>query len=190
MKANERRKEKQNLKRAKGITEKEITRFYFIFPLLFLIVAFGFNLVTPYLVTQIVAISGWTAGLLGVILNLFGMNAYTSGPLLVLNKFSITVVGECTGLYEMLIFLAALLAFPAKFNKKLFGFLLSIPILYIINILRMVFIIVVGNWHPKTFTFFHIYFWQVAGILIVGGMWLFWIEKIVKYERKSGYIYC
>lgn len=164
-------------------------RFYVIFPLLFLLVTFGFNLATPSLEHQIVAISSYTASFLAILLRLFGISAYTSGPSLVLNKLSITVVGECTGLYEIMIFFAAISAFPARLDKKVFGFLLSIPILYFVNILRMVFIVVVGNWHPKSFTFFHVYFWQVAGILIVGGVWFFWIEKIVKYERKTRHIY-
>lgn len=126
---------------------------------------------------------------MGFILNLFGMNANTSGPLLTLQKFSIRVVTECTGLCEMLIFLAAVIAYPANSKKKLLGLLFGIPLLYIVNIIRMIFIIVIGNWNPKTFNFMHLYFWQVVGILIIGGVWLLWIEKIVKYERETTDIY-
>jgi archaeosortase B (VPXXXP-CTERM-specific) len=95
------------------------------------------------------------------------------------------VITECIGLPEMLIFLGIVLAFPTKPKKKLWGLLFGIPTLYIINIFRMLFITVIANWNPKTFDFFHLYFWQVAGILIIGGVWLFWVEKIVKYERET-----
>ncbi len=89
----------------------------------------------------------------------------------------------------MLILFAIILAYPANYKKKLLGLLLSIPAVYLLNILRMVFITTIGNWKPKTFNFFHLYFWQVAGILIIGGMWLFWIEKVVKYERETSDIH-
>ena len=185
MKASERHKEKQEIKQAKRKAKKEILRFYLLFPLLFLIIFIFYSFFSTYFEAEITMVSSWTAGLLGFILNLFGMNAHTSGPLLNLNKFSISVVAECTGLFEMFIFLAAILAFPANYKKKLLGLLFGIPVLYIFNILRMIGITVLGNWNPKTFKFFHLYFWQVAGILIIGGMWLFWIEKVVKYERET-----
>jgi len=170
-------------------TKKEIIKFYLIFPLLFLIIFFVFPFVSPYFEPQINTVSSWTAGIMGFILNLFGMNAYTSGPVLALDRFSIRVIGECVGLNEMLVFFAIVLAFPTNYKKKLWGVLFGIPALYIINILRMILITLAGNWNPKTFDFLHLYFWQVAGILIIGGLWLFWIEKIVKYERETSDIH-
>jgi len=182
-------KGKQKAKKAGRKAKREILRFYLLFPLLFLVIFFLFPYVSPYFEPQIETVSSWTAGILGFILNLFGMNAYTSGPVLALNKFSIRVIGECIGLNEMLVFLAIVLAFPAKPKKKLWGILFGIPALYMVNILRMIFITVIANYNPKTFKFFHLYFWQVAGILIIGGLWLFWIEKIVKYERETSDIH-
>ena len=48
-----------------------------------------------------------------------------------------------------------------------------------------VFICLVGNWSPGTFDFMHMYFWQVAMILIIVSVWVLWIEKVVHYERKA-----
>lgn len=189
MKANKRRKEKQKIKRAEKKAKKEIVRFYLIFPPLFLIIILSYSFALSFIKPQVNWISSRTAVVLGFILNLFGMSANTSGPLLTLQKFSIRVVTECTGLCEMLIFLAALLAYPSSFKKKMLGVLFGIPLLYIVNIIRMIFITVVGNWYPQTFNFMHLYFWQVVGILIIGGVWLFWIEKIVKYERETADIH-
>lgn len=177
--------EKQELKKAQRKPKKEILRFYLFFPLLVLFIFFVFPSISPYFEPQMSTVLSWTAVILGFILNLFGMNAYASGPVLALNRFSIRVITECIGLPEMLIFLGIVLAFPAKPEKKLWGLLFGIPTLYVINIFRMLFITVIANWNPKTFDFFHLYFWQVAGILIIGGVWLFWVEKIVKYERET-----
>ena len=183
MEASERHEEK--IKRAERKAKKEIVKFYLIFPLFFLIIFFLFPFISPYFSPQINKLSCWTAGIIGFILDLFGMHPNISGPVVALNNFSITVVGECTGLIEMLIFLAAVMVYPARYKKKIEGLLLGIPLLYIFNIIRMLFIMIISNWNPKTFDFMHVYFWQVAGILIIGGMWLFWIEKIVKYERET-----
>jgi len=189
MKASKRRKEKQKIKRAKRKAKKDIVRFYLIFPLLFLIIVLFYSFALSLFKPQVRWLSSWTAGVVGFFLNLFGMNVNTSGPMLALPKFSIMVVAECTGLCEMLIFLVALLAYASNFKKKMMGMLFGIPVLYLFNIIRMIFITVVGNWYPKTFNFMHLYFWQVVGILIIGGIWLLWIEKIVKYERETADIH-
>ena len=126
-----------------------------------------------------------TADITGFFLKLFGLSAQTGGRIVSLPNFSVEIVGECTGLYEMLIFLAAIIAYPSGWRKKLIGAGLGIPILYGINIVRMVFITLVGNWSPKTFDFMHMYFWQVAMILIILSVWVLWIEKVVYYEGKT-----
>lgn len=189
MKISELGKEDEKIKPARRKTKKEITRFYLIFPLLLLIIFFVFPYVNPYLEPQIIAVSSWTAGFMGFVLNFFGINTHNIGPVLSLNNLSIRVVGECLGVKEMLIFFAVVLASPANYKKKLWGILLGIPVLYIVNILRMLLITAIGNWNPKTFNFLHLYFWQVAGILIIGGIWLFWMENIVKYERETSHIH-
>ena len=113
------------------------------------------------------------------------MTTRVSETIVSLPNFSVEVVGECTGLYEMLIFLAAMIAYPAGWKKKLIGAGLGIPFLYGVNIVRLIFIMVMGNWSPKTFDFMHLYFWQVAMILIIVSAWVLWIEKVVHYERKA-----
>jgi archaeosortase B (VPXXXP-CTERM-specific) len=126
-----------------------------------------------------------TADVTGFFLRLVGLAAQVSGRIVSLPNFSVEIVGECTGIYEMLIFLAAMIAYPAGWTKKLIGAVLGIPFLYVINIIRMIFITVVGNWSPKSFDFMHLYFWQVAMILIIVSAWILWIEKVVHYERKA-----
>jgi len=126
-----------------------------------------------------------TADITGLFLKLSGLAVRISGRVVSLPNFSVEVVGECTGLYEMLIFLAAMIAYPSAWKKKLLGVVLGIPFLYLVNIVRMIFITVVGNWSPKTFNFLHLYFWQVAMILIIVSAWVLWIEYVVYYERKA-----
>lgn len=171
--------------RAKLKAHKAIVRFCLIFVGLLIVLATTFPYLTDKLNPQVYWLNAATAEVTGFFLKPFGMGTRVSQTIVSLPNFSVEVVGECTGLYEMLIFLAAMIAYPASWKKKLIGAGLGIPFLYAVNMVRMIFIMVVGNWSPKTFNFMHMYFWQVAMILIIVSAWVLWIEKVVHYERKT-----
>lgn len=171
--------------RAKWKAHKAIIKFCLMFLGLLIVLTTTFPLLSDKFNPQLTWLMAVTADLTGFFLGLFGLTIRVSGRIVSMPNFAIEVVGECTGLYEMLIFLAAMIAYPANWTKKLIGAGLGIPLLYVINIVRMVFICLVGNWSPETFDFMHMYFWQVAMILIIVTVWVLWIEKVVHYERKA-----
>jgi archaeosortase B (VPXXXP-CTERM-specific) len=176
---------KSRLRKAKLKAHKAIIKFCIIFLGLLIILTTTFPFLSDKFNPQLTWLMVATADLTGFFLKLFGMTVNVSGRVVSLSGFSMEVVGECTGLYEMLIFLAALIAYPSDYKKKLIGAGLGLPLLYVINIIRMIFIAVIGNWSPKTFDFFHMYFWQVAMILIILSVWILWIQKVVYHERKA-----
>ena len=181
-------KKKKTKKPSRGSilrANKAIIRFCVIFFVLLIILAVTFPYLSDRFNPQLTVLMTTTASVIGFVLNIFGMGVAVSGRIISASRLSIDVIGECTGLYEMLIFLAAMIAYPANFKKKLLGAAMGIPLLYLINIVRMVFIVVIGNWSPKTFDFLHLYFWQVAMIIIIVSVWLLWIEKIVKYSKPQ-----
>jgi archaeosortase B (VPXXXP-CTERM-specific) len=166
-------------------SDRKILRFCLIFVGLLIVLTTTFPYLTEEFNPQVYWLNAATAEVTGFFLKPFGMTTRVSSTIVSLPNFSVEVVGECTGLYEMLIFLAAMIAYPAGWRKKVIGAVLGIPFLYAVNIVRMVLIMVVGNWSPKTFDFMHLYFWQVAMILIIVSAWVLWIEKVVHYERKT-----
>jgi archaeosortase B (VPXXXP-CTERM-specific) len=177
--------DKRKVQKAKSRAHKAIIKFCIVFLGLLIILTTAFPFLRDKFDTQLTWLMVATADITGFFLKLFGMMVNVDGRVVSLNNFSMEVVGECTGLYEMLIFLAAMIAYPASYKKKLIGAGLGIPLLYVINIIRMIFIAVIGNWSPETFDFMHLYFWQVAMILIIVSVWVLWIEKVVHYS-KSG----
>jgi len=179
------KKRKTDKTKSRLKAHKSIIKFCVIFLGLLIILTTTFPFLSDKFNPQLTWLMVVTADLTGLVLKLFGMTVNISGRVVSLNNFSMEVVGECTGLYEMLIFLAAMIAYPASYKKKLIGAGLGLPLLYIINVIRMVFIALIGNWSPKSFDFMHIYFWQVAMILIIVSVWVLWIEKVVHYQ-KSG----
>lgn len=182
-----RKKDKAKIEKAqsKRKAHKAIIKFCVVFLGLLIILTTTFPFLSDKFNPQLTWLMVVTADVTGLFLKIFGMSVNVSGRVVSLSNFSMEVIGECTGLYEMLIFLAAMIAYPASYRKKLIGAGMGIPLLYVINIIRMIFIAIIGNWSPKTFDFMHLYFWQVAMILIIVSVWVLWIEKVVHYERKA-----
>jgi len=97
-------------------------------------------------------------------------------------RFNFHLVPDCGALPSMSIYLAALLAFPATWRQRLVGVLIGAPLLYAVNIARLVCLAFIGAYAENTdvFEFAHQYVWQAVYILIVVGVWLLWVELIVR----------
>ncbi|MCC6153383.1 MAG: exosortase/archaeosortase family protein [Candidatus Hydrogenedentes bacterium] len=98
-------------------------------------------------------------------------------------QFTFSLVPDCGALPSMSIFIAALIAFPAPMRKRALGLLIGVPILYVINLARLTCLAAIGAYwkqNPEVFEFAHQYVWQAIYVLIVVGVWLLWVELIVK----------
>jgi exosortase H (IPTLxxWG-CTERM-specific) len=126
-----------------------------------------------------------TATVCGGILDIFSDDINFSDRYLTFKGFSVEIIEECTGIFEMLIFLAALLSYPATWRSKLIGVLLGLPALYLFNVTRIVFLTVVGVYYRNLFEFMHLYFWQATLILMITTVWVLWILLVVSREEKS-----
>ena len=97
-------------------------------------------------------------------------------------RFHFNVVPDCGALPSMAIFVAAILAFPARLWKRLVGMLVGIPALYLINVARLACLAMIGaHWgNGKEFEFAHEYVWQAVYIIFVVMVWLLWVELLVR----------
>lgn len=108
-----------------------------------------------------------------------------NGKMLTFHSFSVSIIEECIGVYEMLIFGTGVLAFPASARSRALGMLMGLPLLYAINVARILMLVVVGHYAPEYFDFMHLYFWQATLILMITGVWLLWLYVIVRNDPKS-----
>jgi len=101
-------------------------------------------------------------------------------------SFSFTVVSECGAIEVMAIFLAAVLAFPAPWWKRLLGLAAGLPLMYGVNIFRLSVLGVIGalDTNGKWFKFAHEYVWQAVYIVFVVAVWLAWVEYIVRRKPE------
>lgn len=125
-----------------------------------------------------------TANITGFILDVF-LNITYQGKYIFLENLNIEIIFECTGIYAMFIYCSCVLAFPTFVKKKLWGILFGLPLIYLINIIRMVFLGFIGMYYPGSFDFFHSYFWQTTFIVIVIFIWLIWISLFVKKKHTK-----
>ncbi len=86
------------------------------------------------------------------------------------------IVSECTASNYLLIFSAAILAWPVSARKKLFGLLAGLPLIILLNLLRIVFLGWVGGNYSQWFDFFHLYLWEGGFALVVVLLWIGWLH--------------
>ena len=125
-----------------------------------------------------------TASIVHELVSLFGLRTrlLTKSPTVFLDGFAVTIIEECTGLYEALLLGAALLDYPTSWRNTLLGFVVGLPLIYLLNLLRIVMLLGIGRFHPSAFDFLHIYFWQVTMILTVVFVLYVWVRWIVRAE--------
>jgi len=159
-------------------------RFVFLFLVYLAVVAVAYPLITNELYFIVEGMMVVTAQIDGFILAIFSSSAHASGKLLTFGNFPVKIIEECTGIYEILIFLAAVMAFPTSLKKKGIGLAFGIPLMYLFNLVRILVLVIVGRYHYEVFDFMHLYFWQVTLILMITSVWVLWILKVVKREEK------
>ena len=99
--------------------------------------------------------------------------------------FIFVVIPDCGAIPTMVIYLAAVVAFPTRWWKRLAGVLTGLPILYGVNVIRLACLGVIGSYTGpgEQFDFYHEYVWQGLYILFVVALWLIWMEVVVKGRR-------
>jgi archaeosortase B (VPXXXP-CTERM-specific) len=160
-------------------------RFVGLFALYLGTISFVYPWLTERWTTPVQIVTTATAEIEYTLLSLISHEATLSKNLVKLGSFSVTIVMECTGVFEALIFLAAVLAYPTSWAKKLIGIGLGVPFLYAFNILRILVLLEVGCHWFALFDFMHLYFWQATLILMITSVWLLWIIKVVRHDEPD-----
>lgn len=88
-------------------------------------------------------------------------------------RFTVNIRNGCNGVEAMLIFLAAVLAFPASSRSRLIGLALGILAIQIVNLVRVVALYLTGVYFPRIFDSSHTVIWQTIVILFGVLLWIF-----------------
>lgn len=122
----------------------------------------------------------WTAHITSLVSQLFGMETSVDGSVLSMETMDFEVIQECTGVFAMIVYVAAVLAYPAGWRQRGLGLLVGLPVIFGVNIARMVVLVSVAISHKAWFDYVHSYLWQGTFIIFVILVWLLWIRRVVE----------
>ena len=139
----------------------------------------GFTLISVHWVNDhvIEPFTGGIAHASGAALNLLGQNVTMQGTVIRNARFAVNIRNGCNGVEAMLIFLAAVLAFPASWKSRLAGLGLGILAIQVVNLVRVVALFLTGIYFPKIFDTSHTVIWQTIVILFGVVLWIFWANR-------------
>lgn len=88
--------------------------------------------------------------------------------------FAYEIYYRCTGILPVATYAVAVVAYPAFWRQKLLGLVVGVPLLFALNLTRLVHLFIIGVNTPEIFDFAHAYIWRGFMVLGVLGSWLVW----------------
>jgi exosortase/archaeosortase family protein len=122
----------------------------------------------------------FTAQITGFMLNLTGRGVKVIDIVVSSSQFSFQIVDLCTAIMPMMIFTAAVLAYPSRVKEKLLGLLIGLTGIFVVNQIRLVSLFYIGAYAPGIFETAHLLVWQSLMILLAIGLWMIWVYKYVR----------
>lgn len=143
-------------------------------------VLFGLEL-TP--LAQAWFVEPWTVAIAHIATNLvtlFDHDVVSTGRIIrsTANGFAVSIEAGCNGVEATIVLVAAMLAYPAPWTRKLGGILVGTIAVQGLNIVRVVSLFYLGQWNRHWFEWAHLYVWQALIMLDVLIVWLVWVRTL------------
>jgi len=155
---------------------------------LWFLVKFNFLAIPLYLVIfmniSIPALQSSVANIVQAVLNALDYNSVVDGYIINLSSglsvVSVEINFDCIGWKSMYALFALVIATPKVFWKNKLKFLaISMPAIFVINILRIVTTIAIAmSFGLEYLEAVHNILWQEGLIVVVLGVWYFWLRKV------------
>lgn len=131
--------------------------------------------------------TGGVAAASGVALQLLGQDITKTGTIIALDdrRFAVNIRNGCNGIETMVIFLAAVLAFPAPWKARVIGLVLGCIAIQAINLVRVVALFFTGAYFPKFFDSSHTVVWQTIVIAFGVFLWIFWADRLALPKKPE-----
>lgn len=117
------------------------------------------------------------------LLNLFGEEAGVNGVTVHTAKYQLSIRKGCDAIEPCALLIAALLVSPATWKEKWPAFALGLPLLLVLNLVRIVSLYYTGVHSPELFETMHVDVWQPGFVALTMIVWAVW-AAIVMSRRK------
>jgi len=121
-----------------------------------------------------------TAKMMAWSMTLLGEHGRSVGVNVGCDVCKFTIIGECTAYYPIAIFVAAVLAFPSPWSRRIFGVVLGVPVMLLINQVRLVSLCYIERAWPEHFDVIHIVVWQSLIIFCTVLLWILWVTMFAR----------
>jgi exosortase H (IPTLxxWG-CTERM-specific) len=132
------------------------------------------NWVNDHLIEPFTAVVARASGLT---LDLLGQNVTMQGTVIRSDRFAVNIKNGCNGVETLIIFVSAVLSFPASWRSRAAGLVLGTLIIQLVNLIRVVALFLTGAYLPKLFDSSHTVIWQTLVILTGVLLWIYWAQR-------------
>ena len=102
------------------------------------------------------------------------------------NGFAVSIEAGCNGVEATIVLIAAMFAFPARWQQKFLGLTFGIVAVQGLNIVRVISLFYLGQWDMRMFEWAHLYVWQALIMLDVLVVWLVWVRMLPRVGDAGG----
>ena len=107
-----------------------------------------------------------------------GGQAWVAGASVGIPGLAVEIKNNCNAIYEIGLYAAAVLAYPAPLTQRLLGTLVGAGVLYIVNLIRVLSLLALGRYWPWGFQAAHVYVWQALFLAVVTACWFGWVSRV------------
>lgn len=99
-------------------------------------------------------------------------------PAIGLGTLTVGIIWDCVGWKSALALLALVWAVPGVSNKKRLPALWLVPILLVLNVIRLATTTIAGYlWGGLVFDLVHLFLWRYGLLVIISTLWVWWLKK-------------
>jgi exosortase/archaeosortase family protein len=161
----------------------ELLQNYNINPAFSFLIKFNLLAIPLYVVlaanVQFYWLQAITADIVYLSLNFFGFSPAINGILISIpiqgGSWAGLINSACTGWKSAFLFFALVMASHKKINKKLMA-MIVIPTIFLVNVVRIVFMFWVAQTNLLYFEIIHSLLWSWGLVAIVLGLWVVWLR--------------
>lgn len=118
-----------------------------------------------------------SAGGASKLLNLFGSHTILNGVTIQGPEFAVAVRRGCDPLEPIMLFSAAIVAFPGPWRPKLWGMTVVVVLFYSLNLVRIISLYLTGQRKSGWFDSLHQEWWPALFILSAVLLWFVWLWR-------------